>query len=300
MVFQLNAKRVLLTYPRSDFSIGEFKSHAISNWSAVSGLVCSEEHEDGCLHRHALLLFDKPFRSRDPTCFDYLGRHPNIVSGIRSMKACIEYVKKGDDYISWGTIDRLSWSDIIDKAESSEDFVQLMREHYPKELILRYDSIVSFASKWFERAGDPFKFSSSFRSFVVPESIEEWLSSEFRGQHKRRRALILVSPSRYGKTEWARSLGKHFYFNGMVSFRDWRNHPGLEYVVFDDIPWLNVEPFKKQWFGCQEEFYVTDKYMPKKLIKFGVPLIYLCNDAPPLDNWMRENVVLIELKNKLF
>lgn len=71
-------------------------------------------------------------------------------------------------------------------------------------------------------------------------------------------------------------------------------------MIFDDIPWENLEKYKKQWFGCQKIIDVADKYMAKKEIKLGVPAIYLSNEKIFLDSWMKENVIQVELMGKLY
>lgn len=299
MVFQVNAKRFLLTYPRSEFDVPQYADWAKSI-GADAGIVCSELHLDGYLHRHALLYFPSGFRSRDPRCFDYSGRHPNIISNIRSWQGAIDYVKKGPDFLTWGHLPtKKSWKDILPEASNTGHLLQLIEENYPRDFVLNYDRIKSFAYARYDDSGT-FSYTSEFSDFILPDVLSAWVSGELRSVAARRKSLILVSPTRFGKTEWARSLGKHHYFNGMVNFKKWFNSPELEYVIFDDIEWDNVKSFKKQWFGCQREFEVTDKYMPKKTIKYGVPLIYLCNDCPPLDAWMLGNVVVVELTSPLF
>lgn len=299
MVFQINAKRILLTYAQSEFELPPYVDW-IKSRGATAGILCSELHRDGNLHRHALLYFPDGFRSRDPRCFDYLGRHPKV-ERCRSWSGALTYVKKGPDILEWGDLpcNKKAWKDILPEASNTGELLQLIEENYPRDFILNYDRIKSFAYARFDDSGT-FNYSSEFTNFVLPDVLSAWVSSELRSIAPRRKSLILVSPTRFGKTEWARSLGKHHYFNGMVNFRKWFNSSELEYVVFDDIEWDNVKSFKKQWFGCQREFEVTDKYMAKKTIKYGVPLIYLCNDCPPLDAWMLGNVVVIDLVSPLF
>lgn len=60
-------------------------------------------------------------------------------------------------------------------------------------------------------------------------------------------------------------------------------------------------PSWKFWLGHQQQFYVTDKYKGKKLIKWGRPSIWLSNKNP-LDEfgleaedveWLRDNCVIV-------
>lgn len=118
----------------------------------------------------------------------------------------------------------------------------------------------------------------------------------------RPRSLILVGKSRTGKTEWARSLGRHVYYNGLFNLDDW--DATAKYVIFDDF---NIEFFNqyKAWFGAQKRFTVTDKYRKKKTITWGRPMIWIGNDDPRTNDkvdkeWMDLNSVYCFIHNKLY
>lgn len=297
---QINAKRFLLTYPRSDFDLSAYKDWA-TTLGAAKGIVSSEAHEDGALHRHALLFFDTALRSRDMSVFDFQGRHPNIISNIRSERGAIEYVQKDGDTVTWGNWEnKQSWLDIVNSSDSQDAFLSSVKQNYPRDFVLQYEKIKLYAELHYSSSASGFSYVSRFSNYTVPDALQQWVTNNLGKRGERVKSLILVSPTRYGKTEWARSLGKHHYYNGMVNFKTWFNHPDLDYVIFDDFKWETVEPYHKQWFGCQQEFTVTDKYMPKKNIMLGVPLIWLCNDCPPLNDWMLGNVDVIYLNTPLF
>ena len=297
--FQINAKSFLLTYAQSSFDL-----HAYSDWArsigANKGVVSSELHEDGSLHRHAILFFDEPFRSRDPSVFDFQGRHPNIIGRIRARQAAIEYVEKHRDFLRWGEwVEKTSWQEIVQLTDE-DSVIDAIKTSYPREWVVNNRQITEYIERLCT-ANRAFTYVPEFVTFNVPTALATWVSDELRSPRPgRRKSLVLVSPSGYGKTEWARSLGRHHFYSGMVSFKDWFNSPQLEYVVFDDINWSNIEPFYKQWFGCQKEFFVTDKYMGKKKIILGVPLIYCVNECPPWNSWLETNCSVIYLNEKLF
>ena len=77
-----------------------------------------------------------------------------------------------------------------------------------------------------------------------------------------------------------------------------------EYIVFDDIS-PDSFPGYKGWIGAQEEFTVTDKYRPKKTIRFGKPCIWLANDDPATyktwdQSWLSYNSVIVNVTWKLY
>lgn len=121
----------------------------------------------------------------------------------------------------------------------------------------------------------------------------------------RPRGLVLVGPTRIGKTEYIRSWGTHIYWGGSTTIRDcdWES---ADYLVVDDVPW-EFFPGKKQFLGGQLQFIMTEKYVRKTRITFGKACIYICNEDPFLvmtDDekiYFEENCVKVVLPNiKLF
>lgn len=137
------------------------------------------------------------------------------------------------------------------------------------------------------------------------------ISLLIRKSTDRPKSLVIISPSRYGKTEWARSLGSHIYLSSYFNLDTFlEGLPTSSYLVLDDIP-VDNKPFWKSFFGGQKEFTLTDKYRKKVKVRWGKPCIYLCNpDLSPwavgtrlstdfLD-WLDDNTVKVTLTNKLY
>lgn len=80
----------------------------------------------------------------------------------------------------------------------------------------------------------------------------------------------------------------------------------VEYAVFDDMQGgLEFFHSYKFWLGSQQEFYVTDKYKGKKLVKWGKPCIYVSNGDPRHDkgadiHWLEGNCIFVELRSAIF
>jgi len=115
--------------------------------------------------------------------------------------------------------------------------------------------------------------------------------------------LVLIGESRTGKTEWARSLGCHMYFNHLMDLKRWNS--GARYIIFDDIEFKFI-PARKAFFGSQKTFTLTDKYMHKKTVIWGKPMIFICNpDMDPTkdDEWVEfynQNSCIVKLNKPLF
>jgi len=103
---------------------------------------------------------------------------------------------------------------------------------------------------------------------------------------------------------WARSLGHHAYFGGMFALDEISD--GVQYAVFDDIcGGISFFPSYKSWLGQQNQFYATDKYAKKKLIKWSKPVIWVSNDDPRHDpkcdiGWMEANCIFVEVRSELY
>lgn len=98
-----------------------------------------------------------------------------------------------------------------------------------------------------------------------------------------------MGASRTGKTEWARSLGPHFYFNGYFNMEQLSFES--KYAVFDDFEdWSTFKQYK-QWLGAQRQFVVTDKYRRKRDFLWGRPSVVLSNVDPAFKDfdWVKKN-----------
>jgi hypothetical protein len=105
-----------------------------------------------------------------------------------------------------------------------------------------------------------------------------------------------------GKTEWARSLGKHIYWMGMKDLNTWDHD--AEYLVMDDMPWEFV-PDKKAFFGAQRTVSLTAKFKRIRTYDWGKPLIFLCNYNPwhcwdKEPEWYGDRTVVFEITNKMY
>lgn len=99
--FQINSSILFLTYPRCDESKEDLFTffQGYENPKALEIVVAREQHQDGCNHLHAVVKFDKTYRTRNPQEFDFRGAHCNI-QPARSYKNVLKYCTKEDDFIS--------------------------------------------------------------------------------------------------------------------------------------------------------------------------------------------------------
>ncbi|CAG8683348.1 18452_t:CDS:2, partial [Acaulospora morrowiae] len=193
-----------------------------------------------------------------------------------------------------------------------------------KDLIIKYHkripswsrSLMSIAlmEKYLNQK-EPVEYTSKFQpaNFNVTAKMRAWVNENLKAKPERPRSMLLIGETRKGKTKWARSLGKHIYWNGNHNLDKWKKE--AEYIVMDDFTWVHKKNFKynsdyiERWkpvIGCQEEFEMTDKYRHKQTCYEPKPCIILCSrDQDPwmdMDEDFKEyfdaNVVVIDLGSR--
>lgn len=163
------------------------------------------------------------------------------------------------------------WSKGVE-ATSAEEHWDWIKTNHPEALHKSYNSIKNYIKD---------KYAAVKKEYETPEdvdcawreveAIEEWKRSI---KSNRTKALILVGPSRIGKTSMVRSWGKHTFMRGTVNFKRWDD--SAKFLIIDDIDWKYI-PFKKVLLTQMGEATVTDKYQPKIDIDVTMPAIVLLN-----------------------
>lgn len=292
--FRINAKGFFLTYTHCELD----KQFVIDELQQKKGfadyLIARETHEDGSHHLHALIYYEREFNCRDSRFFDITldgtVYHPNIGS-VRSKPAAIRYLCKEDPNPE-GTLQlKRKWSDVL-KAENKQEFYDLVKCVDPKAWVLQHQQVLSFAEQKFK---EEIPYEARYTDFINDDIFDEYIDQM---DNERPRSLMVISPSRYGKTEWARSLDSdHSYFNGMFNLDDFKENS--KYAIFDDISWEWLR-WQKGFIGAQRQFTITDKYRKKRTVSWGKSCIILLNELPELTDWHRANLIIIELGNKLY
>lgn len=307
MPFRFAAKSVFLTYSQCNASREELLSFlkTIRNTDPTYIIVAQELHDDGNPHLHAVVHWDTRFESRNERIFDYAGFHANIQSP-RSTKNCIRYCKKEDvSFIEFGICpheDQVSnpWSVAVTTSTTEKEFMAAVLELSPRDYVLQHEKLEYFAAKHYRKEVPV--YTPTFQQFNVPSEILAWLQDEFSSDKQRKKSLILIGPSKIGKTQWARSLGKHMYFNHLANFKDdWNDD--ADYIVFDDFD-FDFIPNRKGFFGGQECFQISGKYMKVKTVNWGKCCIYCANSNPTIKgdevDWYNENCTFVNVFNKFY
>lgn len=306
--YEFNAIKAFLTYAQArpltkqqvfDHFVAFDKDHI----KCKKILVAEEAHEDGEPHYHVFIEFSSKLHSRDARVFDIEGKHPNI-QACRSPKRTIAYCLKEDEtplanfeYGEKATAVSIAKS-CIEEGRTTNEIVDAILEEHP-DLIRSIPSLHAYIERRVapsivhvpERSVDDFSLAAADH-----QRITDWgarLATMVRGDRTHMRSLWLVGPSGVGKTSLARSIGKHWYMQGLWSIDKYSDDEGV-YGVLDDIPWDSLKFNYKSLLGRQKDVTWTDKYRPKKSVKFGYPVIVCTNEAPEFNRaereWMLWNV----------
>lgn len=291
--FRFNGRNLFVTYPQCSLKKEEVLEEFRTRYEIDAYTVCEELHEDGSPHIHAVFTFTRKRNIRDKRAFDIKGYHPNIQSA-RDLQACIKYCQKDGNFLS-NHRSKMDYGQLINQSENQESFLQAVEKYYPRDMVMNYDRIKAFAEFKFKKVLKP--YVSNYTEFEVPGVMKSWVDCQLLGRPERPKTLVLIGDSRLGKTQWARSLGRHIYWNGMIDMETFDEE--AEYIIFDDFEW-EYFPNKKGWWGAQQEFTITDKYRRKRTIRWGKPMIWLGNKELILDEWCRDNCIVVKVHSPLY
>lgn len=227
MPFVCNSKTLFLTYSQiSENGQIDFFQNASAHYefivSTLGTPICyrlgRERHQDGGIHAHCYLSFEKPVRIRSERRLDFGSSHPNIQSVRTGHKRTWEYAGKDGDIIldigerpseprSSKARDDEIWQEII-RQETETEFYDTCRALAPKYYVLYRANLERYCAVRYHTVGTEYE-SPAFDA-NLPDSIQRWLDQAKLGERggARRQSLILWGPSKTGKTLWARSLGR--------------------------------------------------------------------------------------------
>jgi len=283
--FRFAAKNVLLTWSQvsAKLTLEEVVFTLLERLGSFEYSVGLELHEDGGVHFHALLAFKDKLDTRDVTIFDIPDPdrrvpdfHPNIKPVKRGKKhfdAAHEYVEKDGDFICTFP-HKLTWGEILEKASCGTEYLQLVKDNYPKEYCLNLQRLEYVAQRTYGL--DLNTILDTWRphsSYTVPATLcHVVLPSE--------RSLVLVGAPGIGKTTWAKSVipKPALFVRHLDSLRNLRDDHRA--IIFDDLEFAHL-PVSTQ------KFLVDLENVGEIHVRYGVariparlPRIFTANDYP--------------------
>lgn len=306
----------LLTYAQC----GDLDPFLVCNHLASLNAECiigREHHEDGGIHLHAFVDFgQKRFRSSNVRIFDVEGHHPNVSPSKGRPEEGFDYAIKDGDVVAGGlerpskTSPKPSIKDRADEilnAQSEEQLYQACRELAPDKLLFSWTQVRAYAKDHFRQPRPSYSTPKELRIDTSKyPALNAWVEKSIRQfrMGRRGKSLVLVGPSRLGKTVWARSISpNHIHWQQMFNLDDFDED--ADYAIFDDIQGgLEYFPGYKGWLGHQLHFTATDKYRGKRQINWGKPAIWCSNSDPRADkgadaDWLDANCDFVFIEDSI-
>jgi len=320
--FRLNTQRVFLTYAQADFEKQALFDFLVAlrttddhnGIGTAQVLVAQEAHQDEGIHFHCYVEFDRKINVRNERLFDFQEKHPNIQT-VRSKKNVIKYCTKEDqeplcnfeleaqertilDILRTGIAEGKSVNEVVDEALSEDPsalrYYSNLHSYVTARAVQEKDKEPLYALDGFKLAIADRLRINRFKSDV--ETME-------RGDRVGVKSIWLIGPSRFGKTALARSIGRHWYMQGVWCVDNLSDKDHV-YGVLDDIPWDSLKFQYRSLLGCQRDVTYTDKYRAKKTFKMGYPVVVCTNEMPVFTeeerNWLRVNVDFYEMTGKMY
>lgn len=205
---RLNGLRYFLTYAQvndANFNCDTF-ADALQLLQPSWLEIVQEHHQDDGIHYHAVIVFSSR-RQQTMAYFDVGGYHPNIRSiknGGRDLYYRRHYLRKGDlpahdtahkdhdceyttevtargavpPYSTVDTAERDDWGSIVEQSVNRHEFLERIKQSYPKDFVLKNDNIEAFASKYYSQ---PEEYVPKYprETYTVPAVVDEWVAECF-------------------------------------------------------------------------------------------------------------------------
>lgn len=157
------------------------------------------------------------------------------------------------------------------------------------------------------------------RTFWLPRKLynkivwlDDWVRRWTLGEkmEQRPKGLIIIGPSRTGKTSLISLLGDFSYFKNIWNVDNWESLAA--FTVMDDMDAGDEGKglsfcWYKPFFGAQDAITVTDKFKPKQDIVNGKPLIWINNydyketfQSKTAQDYIEKNMDIVYIDRPLF
>lgn len=192
------------------------------------------------------------------------------------------------------------FSDVMDPSVSYEGALEAIKACAPRDYLLYHNQIEGGLKK-VKKVKVEWTPRFMHTRWVLPNALIGWMQDQMV-LSERAKCLVLVGPSRMGKTEWARHLFpySHMYFRNLFNVDKWDT--GAQLLIFDDIEWGFI-PQKKSLLTHMGEAEVTDKYRPKQTIHVRMPAVVLLNELPDFGTewrYWQANTQVVEIDGPLY
>ena len=300
---RINAKKLLITIARCQAGLDEVAKAFEDKWGLCQYKIVKELHKDGFPHIHAALKFDEEKQVRSNKIVidkkEFVMNFQRVSKEKGGWKGWLIYMDK-DPIETISTLKQLN----LMAADTKEELLSLLKQEIGEfRAMMSWDRVFSCWEQ-FNRKKYEWKPTFPLDSFVVPAYLKG-VQVVLSGIQTRRKVVILIGPTRLGKTQMIRTIyhqDGHGYCRGRHNFQEWLTTSGP--MILDDLEdgqWGSQnKPPMKAWTDSQP-FNMSGKY--KKTTEMHPRQVFiLTNDEP---HWIRDaywvtNAHVIRISGKCF
>lgn len=187
---------------------------------------------------------------------------------------------------------------------TKKEFLAMVELNASRDFVMSNQLLNTFADKKYAPPVVKPVARYKLESFnAAPQGALDWIRDEFP-KTERALCLMLVGPSRTGKTQFAKSICEnHVYWRGSFNLADWDDNAKL--MIFDDIDYEKwTVDLAKTLVTQNGQATMTDKFMRKQTIYVNAPSIILCNKVPTWyfleEDYWGVNIKVVRVTAKLY
>lgn len=302
--FRFSAKRAFLTYSDVCEEITkESIYYDIDSRYPLKLFALGEEihPSTGGRHIHAVLEFRHKVNSVDVTCFDIADsqhqHHPNIQTikrGAAHWERVLEYVTKDDPNPLANCELKPAWGEIFDQSSTGDEFLGLVKRHYPRDYALNLQRLEYVARRSFRTFG-----INTIEQYSVDFPIT-WPPELLLQMPLPRASTVVVGPPGCGKTTWAKTYAMKpcLFVRHLDSLGELQSHHAS--IIFDDLDFKHLPVATQKYLVDQTDIAeIHCRYKVAKIPAF-MQKIFTCNEYCFIDEGIhgeavRRRVTLINI-----
>lgn len=293
--FRFSAKRAFLTYSDvCEHITKEAIYEDLNERYPVRYYALGEEihPSTGGRHIHALFEFRSKVDTRDVTCFDVADilhqHHPNVQAvkkGAANWERVLDYVTKDDPNPLANIELKPTWGELFEQATTKEEYLGLVKRHYPRDYALNLQRLEYMATKTFQTSdvNTIGEFSLSWTFTFPPELV---LLRPSIGQ-----STVVVGAPGCGKTTWAKMYSpkpclfvRHLDSLLLLS-------PEHQSVIFDDLDFRHLPPATQKFLVDSSDLAEIHVRYRVARIPPGLTKIFTANEYPFIDEGVHGDAV---------